>query len=176
MPRYDLIVESVPDYMHGLRLGLTKTMLYKWFSASNSKKPYFIGKQIKNISKRLCAIHPPDYIERLPRDLEKNYAHFRATELQAFLLYYAIPCLTGYLPDPYLSHSSKLSEATYILLGDSITMDEIDHASKLLDEYYRDFANLYGEGSCGLNVHNAGVHVVDYGKTVGSSMGLDLLL
>ena len=54
-------------------------------------------------------------------------------------------------------------------------MDEIDHASKQLDEYYRDFANLFGEGSCGLNVHNAGVHVVEYGKTVGSSVGLELL-
>ena len=106
-------------------------------------------------------------MERLLRGLEKNLNHFKATELQSFLLFYGIPCLTGYLPDCYLDHFSKLSEEVYLLLGDSITREELEQASHLLDEFYRDFADLYGEGSCDLNVHNAGVHLVKYVKLWG---------
>ena len=35
-------------------------------------------------------------------------------------------------------------------------------AEQLLGKFYRSFENLYGEGSCGLNVHNAGQHLIYY--------------
>jgi hypothetical protein len=44
----------------------------------------------------------------------------KATELQMWLLFYSGPCLTGILPDNYLKHFACLSEALYILLGESI--------------------------------------------------------
>lgn len=46
MPWFDVVLGMVPDYMHGCLLGVTKTLLYKWFSATNHKKPYFIGGQV----------------------------------------------------------------------------------------------------------------------------------
>ena len=46
MPWFDIVVGMVPDYMHGCLLGITKTLLYKWLSASNYKQPYFIGGQV----------------------------------------------------------------------------------------------------------------------------------
>lgn len=95
MAWFDLVHGIVPDYMHGVLLGVTKTILYKHFSPTNSGKPYFIGKHLNKISKRLEGMCPPDYIERLPRNLEKNYNHFKATELQSWLLFYAIPCLNA---------------------------------------------------------------------------------
>lgn len=45
MPWFDIVLGMVPDYMHGCLLGITETLLYKWLSASNHKKPYFIGGQ-----------------------------------------------------------------------------------------------------------------------------------
>lgn len=164
---FDLVQGVVPDYMHGLLLGITKTLMSKWFSATESSKPYFVGKHLQRINNNLMNMKPPDFIERLPRDLEKNYSHFKATELQTWLLFYCIPCLSGILPDRYLKHVAKLSEAAHIFLGDSISTFALSRASDLLDEFYKDFAAFYGQGSCGLNVHNAGAHMASYVKLWG---------
>lgn len=69
---FNLVLDVVPGYMHGVLLGVTKTLLNMWFSPSHSKKEYFIGKHLKAISHRMKTIKPPDGIERLPRDLEKK--------------------------------------------------------------------------------------------------------
>lgn len=159
---FDMIQGIVPDYMHGVLLGVTKTLMSKWFSSTQSGKPFFIGKHLNKISKCMGKIQPPDYIERLPRNLEKNYTHFKATELQTWLLYYALPSLKGYLPDIYLEHFACLSEGIHILLRDKISQLDLDRAETLLERFYKDFSQLYGEGSCGLNVHNIGSHLVYY--------------
>ncbi len=160
LPEFDVVLGVVPDYMHGILLGISKTLLYKFFSPTNSGKPYFVGKHLKSISKRLQSICPPDYVERMPRDLEKHFSHFKATELQSWLLFYAIPCLNGYLDELYLSHLSLLSESTHILLGDSISDTDLQRAEELLNSFYQQFTTLYEEGTCGLNVHNVGAHLV----------------
>lgn len=101
-------------------------------------------------------------MERLPRDIEKHYGNMKATELQAWLLFYSLPCLSGILPHQYLDHLSLLSEAIYLLLGDCITEAELCRAEILLKTFYKDFSVLYPGGSCGLNVHNAGMHLVHF--------------
>ena len=40
MPWFDIVLGMVPDYMHGCLLGITKTLLYKWFSSTNYKKDF----------------------------------------------------------------------------------------------------------------------------------------
>ena len=164
---FNFVEGIVPDYMHCILLGITKTLLGKWFSPTETGKDYFIGKHIKKISQRLSKIKPPDFIERLPRDLEKHYSSFKATELQSWLLYYALPCLDGVLPEIYLDHFSKISEAVYILLGDDLSNKALCHAEELLHSFYSTFEDLYGKGSCGLNVHNAGSHLVHYVRLFG---------
>ena len=74
---------------------------------------------------------------------------------------FCLPCLDGILPQQYLENEALLAEGTYILLGDCITVDELKRAELLLDAFYRNFVPLYGEGSCGLNVHNVGAHLTD---------------
>ena len=162
MPWFDLVLGIVPDYMHGVLLGATKTLMYLWFSPTQSKQPYFIGKHLKKIGKRFMALKPTDDVERLPRDLEKHYQHFKAAEYQAFLLYYGIPCLKGYLKEDYLHHFALLSEGIHILLCDTINSQDISRAEILLDEFYEKFAPLYGQSNCGLNIHNIGFHLTDY--------------
>ena len=167
MPHLNIVRGIVPDYMHGVLLGVTKTLLYLWFSPTNSSKPYFVGKYLTTISERFNSIKPPDFIERLPRDLEKNFSNFKASELQNWLLFYAIPCMKDILPERYFKHLCLLSEGIYLLLGDQISSEEIDRATALLDSFYEELPLLYGEQSCGLNVHNVGQHVVEYVKKWG---------
>ena len=167
MDSLDLVKGIVPDYMHCLLLGIAKTMMNKWFSSVQSGEDYFIGKHLKKISKRLGCIKPPDFIERLPRDLEKHYSNFKATEIQAWLLFYGILCLNGILPDRLLEQFAQLSEATHILLQDRIEEEELQRAEELLQEFYRSFGEIYGPGSCGLNVHNAGLHMTWYVRQLG---------
>lgn len=93
LPWFDLVLGIVPDYMHGVLLGVTKQLLNLWLSPSRYKKPWFIGNKTKAIDKRLKDMKPPDFIQRLSRELETSRAYFKASELQAWLLYYSIPCL-----------------------------------------------------------------------------------
>ena len=85
----------VPDYMHCDLLRITKTLLQKWFSSSQSKNEYYIRGSLNTISSRLQSVKPPDYLERLSQDLEKHYGNLKATKLKAWLLFYSIRCLTG---------------------------------------------------------------------------------
>lgn len=171
LPSFDFVTGIVPDYMHGVLLGVTKALLYKWLSPTCSKEPYFVGDKVSVISGHLKDISPPDYVERLPRDLEKHYLNLKATELQSWLLYYAIPCLRGILPDLYLEHFCLLSEGIHILLKDHIDSDDLLRAEYLLENFYEEFSQLYGENSCGLNVHNTCSHLVFYVRQWGPLFG-----
>lgn len=84
LDKFDIVNGTVPDYMHAVLLGIVKTLMNKWFSASESGSDYLIGKELRRVFERLLKVKPPFYMEQLPRDLEKNYAHFKATEIQAF--------------------------------------------------------------------------------------------
>ncbi|XP_060563105.1 uncharacterized protein LOC132722600 [Ruditapes philippinarum] len=55
---FDMVSGTVPDYMHGVLLGITKTLMCKWFSASEAGQGYFVGKQLKEISDRMKNIKP----------------------------------------------------------------------------------------------------------------------
>ena len=121
LPWFDLVLGIVPDYMHGVLVGVTKQLRNLWLSPSRYKKPWCIGNKVKAIDKRLKDMKPPDCIQRLPRELETSRAYFKASELQAWLLYYSVPCLIDILPQKYLEHFASLVEGVYILLGDNIT-------------------------------------------------------
>ena len=43
---FDIVLGMVPDYIHGCLLGITKTLLKKWFSSTDYKKDFFIGGQV----------------------------------------------------------------------------------------------------------------------------------
>ena len=43
MPWFDIVLGIVPDYMHGVLMGVTKTLLSKWFSPSQSKQPFSLA-------------------------------------------------------------------------------------------------------------------------------------
>ena len=162
LPWFDLVLGIVPDYMHGVLLGVTKQLLNLWLSPAKYKMPWFIGHKTKTIDKRLKEMKPPDFIQRLPRQLETRRAYLKASELQAWLIYYSVPCLIDILPDIYLQHLACLVEGVYILLGDDITPDLLALAKDMLRNFYKKHQALYGDANCNLNVHNVGAHLVTY--------------
>ena len=159
---FDPVVAVVPEYMHGVLLGTTKTLLTLWFGKASSKKVYYLGRNIQEIDKILLNMKPSNQITRLPRKLEGNLSHLKASELQHWLLYYSIPSVQSFLPEEYLDNLCFLVNGIYLLLADSLTNEEIDQAEMSLAKFQISFQHLYGPENCGLNVHNIGCHLADY--------------
>lgn len=67
-----------------------------------------------------------------------------ATECRTFLLYY-LPILCGILPDKYLAHALLLSKAIRLLLGDQVSLADIDISENLLMLFWRLTEEYYGQ-------------------------------
>lgn len=134
----------------------------------------FYDLQLGLCDKRLKQIEVPDTIKRPPRSLS-DYAHwkgksvrvwqtglycvkttlyysstsfYQGTEFQAWLLWYSLPVLEGVLPNPYYNHYSKLVAGIALLLEDSLTLQEVERAQGLLDEFYKPIMDLCGKTTC----------------------------
>ncbi|XP_052694382.1 uncharacterized protein LOC128172646 [Crassostrea angulata] len=160
LPWNEFHVNCTIDYMHGFLLGFLKRMMTLWIDGSSFEQPYFIGHKLKEIDKTLKNIKTPYIIHRTPRKIQNNLNHWKASEFRSFLLYYGIPCVEGILPNSYLEHFACLVEATFLLLQEKITAKDLNRCKKLLDVFYKCMAPLYGEETCGLNVHNLS-HIVE---------------
>ncbi|KAJ8313375.1 hypothetical protein KUTeg_009079 [Tegillarca granosa] len=49
LEHFDIVGGIVPDYMHGVLLGVTKQLLNLLLSSTNSKEPYFIGNRASKL-------------------------------------------------------------------------------------------------------------------------------
>ncbi|KAK3931660.1 NAD kinase [Frankliniella fusca] len=70
---FDISQSFVPDYLHCVLLGCTKTMIRHWTDGKNKDQPFFIGNdgKINEIDSHLLRIKPPKEITRTPRTLHK---------------------------------------------------------------------------------------------------------
>lgn len=109
-------------------------------------------------------------ITRTPRSLLKNLAHFKASELRAFLLYYAVPCLWGLLEEDYFQHLLLLVNAIFLLLQDSISQSDIEKSSSLLLHFCTRMEALYGRRYETYNVHML-LHLPDCVRKLGPPWG-----
>lgn len=151
---YDIIKGTAIDYMHGLCLGVMKTLLSLWFATENSTKPFSICEQVSKADKRLLQIRPPLEIGRTPRSIEHHRKYWKASELKAFLLYYGIPVMFGILDATYFQHFAILSQAAFILLQDSISELQLQNCERLLEYFCFMFPFLYDLRYQTINVHN----------------------
>ena len=129
LPGFDQSLGYVPDYMHCVCLGVAKMMAELWFATKNHAEAYYIGQKrcIQTVNARLMKIVPPRAITRLPRPISAR-REWKASEWRARLLFYSLACLSGLLESRFLEHFSLLSCAIYILLQDSMTLEDIDKA------------------------------------------------
>lgn len=151
---YDVIKGTAIDYMHGLCLGIMKTLLNLWFTSENSTKPFNISEQVSKADKRLLEIHPPLEIGRPPRSIEHHRKYWEVSELKSFLLYYGIPVLFSILDTNYFQHFAILSQAAFILLKDSISELQLQNCERLLEYFCFMFPFLYDLRYQTINVHN----------------------
>lgn len=77
------------------------------------------------------------------RSLTKS-AFNAASEHMAWLLYYAIPTLSGVLPKPYHEHLELLVCSIHILLGDGITAADLSLVEQMLEKFCKEYELLYG--------------------------------
>ena len=140
--------------MHGLCLRVMKTLLCLWFGTENASKPFNISEHLVQVDQRLSQIHPPLEIARTPRSIEHHRKYWKASELRNFLLYYSIPVLRGTLDDNYFQHFLALSQASFILLQESISEQQLQECDRDLEYFCFMFPFLYEPRYQTINVHN----------------------
>lgn len=95
---------------------------------------------------------PPTSTGRLPTEISKR-ASWKGSAWRNFLLFYALPCLEGYLAEPYLTHFSLLVSAVYKLSKSQITRMEVEEAYVQLKKFVSEYEGLYGLENMLYNVH-----------------------
>lgn len=170
---YSLIV----DYMHAILLGAVKTHLE--LSLESTRKKMWVGMNdsigvehlIDKIDERILAMQSNSSVIRELRSL-KDRKIWRASEYRLWLLFYCIPCLSGYLKPKYLLHWFMLSKATFILLQRSVTVEEVNEAHRLLMMYTFYFQKYFKEEHMLYNIHllsHVAKGVLDFGPIWGHS-------
>ena len=159
LKHHDIIEGTGIDYMHCVLLGICKRLLGLWFD-SGEAADYKISSRLAEVDARLAAIKSPNNISRVPRSIENHRKYFKASELRSFLLFYGPAVLYNILPKPYYEHFLLLSEAIFILLLDSISETQLEHAERLLFHFCILFEGYYGLRFQTANFHLL-VHLAD---------------
>ncbi|XP_033096046.1 uncharacterized protein LOC117100452 [Anneissia japonica] len=152
LPKFDIILGFAPDYMHAVLLGVYKQFVQLWMSSNNHQSPWYIGKSLGVLDRRLLSICPPSEITRRPRSLRMR-KFYKANEWRSFLLYYSSVILEGVLPTQYKRHWDLLVAAMHSLLQDNIKYEEIDRAEAQIQQFTRKAVVLYGLEHMTFNVH-----------------------
>lgn len=148
------IVASIPiDYMHALLEGVVKRITTMWFDSAFHLQPFYIGRRVSVVDELLVQQTPPNEFSRPPRSIKKSLKYWKASEFQAWLLFYALPVLIDILPPLYWHHFSLLVCASHILLQEELPILLIDSADKLLADFHQLLPELYGEQACTINAH-----------------------
>ncbi|KAK3922482.1 Halomucin, partial [Frankliniella fusca] len=149
----NIILAVGQDIMHGVFLGLMKTLATLWTDTHYSGQDYSISEFVNVVDQRLKSIKPPFAFQRFPRSLAKEIAMYKASDWKAFFFYYSLPVLIGILPQPYWFHHLKLVTAISILCQESISVNDINSAEEMLHSYVAEFQGLYGIRHLSLTVH-----------------------
>ena len=73
------------------------------------------------------------------------YSPHTASEYRAWMLFYSLPVLKGILPAAQYEHFALLVCCMHILLSERISAHSLDAAQSMLDQFYWQFEQLYGE-------------------------------
>lgn len=164
-PGLDIIRGTTIDYMHCVLLGVMKMMLSLWFDISHRTKDWSIRNKIKEINERLLSIQPPNFINRMPQNLE-DISQWKASELRSFLIFYSTAVLNGYLPSQFFEHFILLPPAIFLLLQDTISSHDLNKSRKMLQKFCLQMEELYEDRYLTFNLHCL-LHLVDKVKDLG---------
>ena len=175
---FPLIKGIAIEYMHGVLLDIQKLLLHLWFSNDCSKQEFNIREKLTEADACLSHIKPPPNLKRLPRSIGETLKHWKASELRSFLLYYGVPILDGLLPQNFLQHYILLAHATFILLKDGSTVEQLQHADHCyadhcLLKFVEFFIQFYGLRYATMNIHQF-INLVDDALDLGPLYTHDL--
>lgn len=166
IPGFDIIKGIAVDYMHCVLLGVTKMLMTLWFDKSHATECWSISKQEEEVDRRLLNITLPNCISRVPRNITKDFAHWKTSEFRSFLFFYSIPCLWNILLDEYFQHFILFVEAIWLLDQSSISPQCLKKAGNLLRHFCLRIEALYGRCYETFNVHSL-IHLQDCVKNIG---------
>lgn len=163
---FDLVWSFGIDYMHCVLIGVVPKLIEFWLDSSFHKNAFHIPNSQKNrLNKRMESIKLPRNFSRRIRSTDYR-AHYKANEVRSLLLYCLSVCVNDILDSKYVNHFRLLSAAIYMLLKTNITNEDLELASKKLDEFVNNFEKLYGKSKMTLNVHLL-THLVECVKHLG---------
>lgn len=156
---FDYVNSCVIDYMHGVCLGVVRTLLTIWFDKKNKEKEFSYFPKRKDVNDLLRKITPTIFVSRIPRTLDE-LTHWKASEYRNFLLYWGLPVLRHVLYPEHFAHFCLLARSIFILSKEGISVQELHTADTALLLFVENFKDLYGERYLTLNIHQL-VHLAD---------------
>lgn len=153
LPEFDLVRSVAVNSCHNLFLEVVKRLFLKMF-VEDTQSPWYVGRPNRKriIDERLTSIRTPTKLARRTRSVN-NHADWKATEWRNWILFYALPCLQGVLPEPYYQHLALLSTAAYIFNQECITVAELTIARNNISQFRIQYQQLYEEDHMSFNVH-----------------------
>ena len=165
LPEFDVIDGMIPDYMHSVRLGVTRQLATLWFDTKNNQELYYLGGYVERVDQDLLSIKPPCNISRTPWSVGMR-KFWKAHEWYAWLFYYSPIILKSYLLPQYYNHFVLLVEGVSILLYEQITHAMVDHAHRVFTQFVVEMEDLYELKNVSFNVHlclHLSKSVIDWG-------------
>ena len=98
---YDHVLSTAVNEMHCVFQGVTKKLMAFWFGTEYRTHPSSLFAFVNIIDNKIKGITLPSFIPRIPRKISE-YAYWKATELQTFLLIYSLPLLKDFMSEQYL--------------------------------------------------------------------------
>lgn len=112
------------------------------------------ARQAADLGKPVCGIKGPSWLSYLPSRGLKFRCHWKASELRSWLLFYSVPAMHGFLGEEYFQHYLLLVEATFLLLQDSISPEELTKSERLFQHFCLMLGRLYHPRYELINVHS----------------------
>lgn len=162
---FDYVNSCVIDYMHGVCLGVVKTLLTIWFDKKNKNNESSYFEKRNEVNCLLRKITPTIFVSRIPRTLDE-LPHWKASEFRNFLLYWGLPVLRHILDPDHFAHFCLLVRSIFILSKEGISSQEMQIADAALLLFVENFKELYGDRYFTLNMHQL-VHLADCVKYTG---------
>lgn len=123
VPRLDLAIFLVAEYMHTVCLGVVRHFLMLWIYIY-VPGPWCIREYIDENDNIIMNIRPPTFIGRLPRGTS-DACRWKASEFRSWRLFYSLPIISKYIAFVYPQHWFLFVMSIYFLLKEEINPTQI---------------------------------------------------
>ena len=151
---YKFLTSTAVDVMYCVFEGVVKKLGELWFDRKFSHESFNISNLVDIVDEKLSAVKPPSYFARRPRLIKTHFRFWKASELRICFFYTSVPILNNLLSDDYLDHYKLLLQAIYILCKREVTMEMINFAEQLIQEFLSRFEALYNVKCMTCNVYS----------------------